>query len=479
MPSTRPTPSRHSRTVSLPSAPQTIVLIRRSRLAATGLLVLLACSDSKPTVPIAPPTPPVPAGDLTKINHLVVIYLENRSFDHLYGEFAGADGLSAAARSTQVDSGGVPYATLPQTSNSGVPATLPNAPFAIEQFIPAGTPTIDLVHSFYQQQQQINGGKMDKFVAISNAKGFTMGYYHTAGLPLAVEAKNYTLLDRVHHSAFGGSFVNHIYLVAAAPPPFPGAPSSIVAQLDASGRLVKDGAVTPDGYGVNTLFSVNTPRPASATAANLVPSLTIPTIGDRLSDKGLTWAWYSGGWNNAVAGTPEPSFQFHHQPFVYFARYADGTQARTDHLKDEQDFLAAAAAGTLPAVSFVKPIGAQNEHPGYTDLLTGERHAVELVNAVRNGPNWKDSAIIITYDENGGFWDHVAPPVRDKFGPGTRIPTIVVSPFARRGYVDHTMYETVSILALIERRWGLAALSARDAGAGDLTTAFDFAQVAP
>src|SRR5262249_47944457 len=121
------------------------------------------------------------------------------------------------------------------------------------------------------------------------------------------------------------------------------------------------------------------------------------------------------------------------------------------------------------------PDGVDNEHPNYTDVLTGELHVMDLINAVRNGPNWPDTAIIVTYDENGGFWDHVPPPSVDRWGPGTRIPTIVISPFARRGYVDKTTYDTASITALIEHRWGLAALGARDAAAQDLSNAFDLA----
>jgi phospholipase C len=216
--------------------------------------------------------------------------------------------------------------------------------------------------------------------------------------------------------------------------------------------------------------------PMAANTVYLVPNLTLPTVGDRLSDKSISWAWYAGGWNLALAGTPMDAFQFHHQPLAFFASFADGTPARAAHLKDEADFLAAAAAGTLPAVSFVKPVGINNEHPSYADVLTGEKHTLDLVNAVRNGPAWKDSAIVITYDENGGFWDHLPPPKVDRWGPGSRVPTLVISPYARKGYVDHTVYDTTSILAFIEHRFGVAPLSARDSAAADLTAAFDFSQ---
>ena len=435
--------------------------------AACALALAAACTDS--TSPNS--------GDISKVNHIVVIYLENHSFDNLYGEFAGAEGLAGAAPAAkQISATGAVYASLPEVNGSPIPTTLGNSPFNIDQYVPATVATRDLVHRYYQEQQQINGGRMDKFVQVSDAQGLSMGYYHTAALPLAAEAARYTLADHFFHSAFGGSFLNHIFFVAAAPPVFAGAPASITAVLDGNGNLVTDGAVTPDGYAVNTSFTVNQPHPATAAAAALVPNQSMPTIGDRLSDANVSWAWYSGGWNAALAGTPDPLFQFHHQPFAYFTKYADGTAAKAAHLKDETDFMTAAAAGTLPAVSFVKPLGANNEHPGYTDLMSGEQHTLALINAVRNGPNWKDAAIIITYDEHGGFWDHVAPPTVDRWGPGARVPTLIISPFAKKAYVDHTSYETVSILSFIEARYHLTPLTTRDAAAANLTNAFDFSQ---
>jgi phospholipase C len=315
---------------------------------------------------------------------------------------------------------------------------------------------------------------MDRFVSVSDALGLTLGYYHTAELPLAALARDFTLCDRFFHSAFGGSFLNHQWLIAARTPEFRDAPPSMRASIDSSGTLSVDGAVTPDGFVVNTAYSVQGPHPV-APQAELMAPLTYPTIGDRLDDKSISWAWYAGGWTDADNGHPSPDFQFHHQPFVYFARFAEGSTARRDHLQDETAFIAAARAGTLPSVSFVKPTGFENEHPGYTDVIRGERHVAELIDDVRKGPSWHDTVIIVTYDENGGFWDHVAPPAGDRWGPGTRVPTIVISPFARRGHVDHTTYETVSILALIERRWGLAPLGARDARADPLTGALDLA----
>ena len=445
--------------------------LKLKALAAAGIGILFVsisgCKKDKPS-----------ATGINKVNHVVVIYLENHSFDNLYGQFSGANGLAnaSAANTTQVDANGNAYTYLPAIpGTSAFPTNLTNNYFNIDQYVPADQETPDVLHRYYQEQMQIDGGKMDKFALYNSSAGLSQGYYKTSLLPLLALAQKYTLCDNFYHSAFGGSFLNHQWLIAAASPTFPGAPSSMVATVDGSGNVIKDGTVTPDGFVVNTSYSVNAPHPASTAVANLIPNQTNPTIGDRLNDKGISWAWYSGGWDNALAGNPDPTFQFHHQPFVYYAKYADGTQLKKDHLKDETAFIAAAQAGTLPSVSFVKPLGINNEHPGYAALETGEVHTMQLVNDVLNGPNGKDAVIIITYDENGGFWDHVAPPVIDtKWGPGTRVPAIIISPFAKQGFVDHTQYETVGILSFIEKRWSLSPLASRDKNANPFTNAFNF-----
>jgi phospholipase C len=419
--------------------------------------------------------------------------LENWSFDSLYAEMPRAEGLATAIHAPgQVDASGAVYATLPQTE-AHLPQTLANAPFALDDYIPASAETsADLTTNFYEEQRQIHGGKMDQFVLYNAAsKGLTMGYYHTATLPLAAEAAKYTLCDHFFHGVFGGSLVNHIFLVSAGVAQFANAPTSIKrAVLDNAGAPVpdaagkpQDGPLTPDGYVVGTLFAAGGPHPPATPAEQLVPPQTFPTIGDRLTAKGLDWAWYAEGWSRIVSGSglndagvdPAILFQYHHQPFAYFDGYGEGQTGRA-HLKDESDFMAAAAAGTLPAVSFVKPDGIDDEHPNYTNVVAGEVHARALIDAVRNGPAWADTAIIVTYDENGGFWDHVSPPAGDRWGPGTRVPTLVISPLARKGFVDTTVYDTSSILALIERRFDLAPLGTRDAAAADMTAAFDFTQ---
>src|SRR5581483_2411466 len=188
------------------------------------------------------------------------------------------------------------------------------------------------------------------------------------------------------------------------------------------------------------------------------------------------------GWTNgSTAGTctnprtiptavypncPDKTYQFHHQPFAYFTNYAPGTAARAAHLRDEVEFLAAAKNGTLKPVSFVKPIGENNEHPGYASERTGRTHLVELIKAIQSGPQARTTAIIVTYDEFGGQWDHVSPPtqpgIADRFGPGTRIPALVISPRLRPlSTVDHRSYDTTSILATIEEHFHLSPLATR------------------
>jgi phospholipase C len=428
---------------------------------------------------------PAAAQPANPINHIVVIYLENHSFDNLYGTFPGANGIANAGSATQVDKEGVAFATLPQPMNTNTrpatadarfPANLPNKPFNIDEFVPLNQRTGDLVHRFYQEQLQIDGGKMDKFAAWSDAAGLTMGYYETSRLPLYKYAQQYTLADNFFHGAFGGSYLNHIWLVCACAPTFPNAPADVVAQVDGQGVMVKDGTVTPDGYSVNTSFTVYAPHPSNVAADHLVPPQTKPTIGDRLDAKGISWAWYSGGWSDALAGRPDALFQFHHQPFAYFQNYGDGTPGRAQHLKDESELYHAIQTNTLPAVSFVKPLGPENEHPGYTDTASGEMHVANLIAQIQASPAWKDTAIIITYDENGGFWDHVAPPKMDQWGPGSRVPALIISPYAKKGYVDHSVMDTSSILAFIENRYGLEPLGDRDRMTNNMLSAFDFSQ---
>ena len=221
---------------------------------------------------------------------------------------------------------------------------------------------------------------------------------------------------------------------------------------------------------------------------------TAKTVGDTLTAKNIDWAWYAGGWKEALEDGRRPpgpkrtviysgrepgslNFQPHHQPFNYFARFAPGSPDRDRHLRGGDDFIRDIDAGMLPPVAFYKPVGIVNQHPSSTDLVTGDAHIADILERLRKSPQWKSMLVIVTYDENGGFWDHVPPPSgpgwSDRWGPGTRIPTIIISPFAKKGAIDSTAYDTTSILKLITLRFGLEPLPGVRQNAGDLTAALE------
>lgn len=281
------------------------------------------------------------------------------------------------------------------------------------------------------------------------------------------------------------------------------APNSPKSAMDGVPKFVEDGDITPDFFAVNTMqppYQPSKNKPAkdgNAAYADPMAATTLPpqhekTIGDLLTAKGVSWAWYAGAWQDALnggRGVPVPNFQFHHQPFNYFANFAPGTDMRAQHLKDGglngAEFIKAIDTGVLPHVTFYKPQGNLNEHAGYADVLDGDNHIADVIAHLQKGPQWAHMLVIVTYDENGGFWDHVTPPKADRWGPGSRIPTLIVSPFAKKGFVDHTLYDTTSILRFITKRFDLPVLpglAARDAALkehaeppmGDLTGALTF-----
>ncbi|WP_052763911.1 alkaline phosphatase family protein, partial [Microvirga massiliensis] len=359
--------------------------------------------------------------------------------------------------------------------------------------------TRDLIHAFYTHRTQIHGGKNDWFALFSDAKGLTMGYYSAAAMKdtnLWKLAQRYTLLDNFFMGALGGSFFNHMWLVCACAPVWPDPPKGLRSQIDESGAVVSERKVTAVGdgdYAVNTTQSIflNNGRQGG----DLLPAQTTPTIGDRLSDKGVEWAWYSGGWNLAIKPNRtadeekqlmDLAFQWHHQPFAYFARFNPTTETgrneRTKHLRDAVQLEADIRSASLPPVAFYKPVGVLNQHPGYANLVAADEEVGRIIQLMDESPMKNSYAVIITYDENGGAFDHVSPPQpgsaggrADFFGPGSRVPAIVVSPFAEKGTIDHTQYETTSILRLISERHRLAPLpSARYGAVESLARAFDF-----
>jgi acid phosphatase len=537
---------------------------------------------------------------LNNIDHIIVVYQENWSFDALYGNFPGANGRANASPASlgQINRIGGGLLSANTTGNFNVATrtspTLQNpnpqpidtnngnivdtrfpsslntlAPYNVASYVSSTATTGDIVHKYWQEMFQVYGadtsgtdhGNNSGFVTWSDNPGLVMSYFDASNMPEGLLAQQYTMCDNFFHSAFGGSFLNHQFFIAAAPPVYASMPTSNngnIAYLDgtglfavnssgsSAGKVIRDGSITPmagdvltgltingsagqtaavgssgtpsdvsfqDGthfdkhYVVNTTFTANMCPTFSAINQALMPSLnnTNPSgaeytqnIGDLLDNAGVSWKWYSGGWDNALASsksnplnnggtgpnTVSSLFQWHHQAFAYFdksrpfaadgtATYADGRNPyATAHLKDEGTKAAGTgiygdiANNTLPAVSFVKFLGPDNEHPGYASVLQGQQHVADLVSAVQANPAlWARTLIIITYDEHGGRFDHVTPPARDIWGPGVRVPCIVISPLVNKGVVDHTSRDTSSILSTIEQRFGLPALNARTAAA--------------
>jgi len=545
---------------------------------------LCACNNN-PAAPAAggdPATSATTQALRSKVRTIVVIYAENRAFDNLYGNFPGAHGLDQVVDHAgrplpgliaQRDRDGSILPTLPQiwggvTAPGIAPvvtqaqsAGLPNAPFSIEHAFTAqsgvtlttSTVTRDLVHRFFENQMQIDGGKNDGFAAWGDSGGLAMGHYDTSRAALYALARQYVLADNFFQGAFGSSFLNHQYLICACAPEYsnadiaPAKPSISVLDKDDAGRYLarlkvapnsppsaldgppvfaKTGNITPANYfGDGKFYAVNTMQPpyqpsgngpaaddagyryANPMIATTLPPQTQVNIGDLLEARHIPWVWYAGAWDAAIADgmrpaaklrtaiyapyTPagSPDFQPHHQPFNYYANFdpQKHPEERSAHLKDYSNLLEDIAAGSLPPVVFYKPQGNFNQHEGYASIADGDAHIADLVARLQAGPQWKNMVIIITYDEFGGAWDHVRPPAGDLLGPGTRIPALIISPYAKRGSVDHTQYDTESILRLITRRFDLKTLpgiAERDRQLiahgekpmGDLTNALQFAR---
>jgi acid phosphatase len=549
-------------------------------LPFASVLILSACGGERSST-----APVVTATLQSKVQNIVVIYAENRSFDGLFGNFPGANGLSTVVDATgkptaayvaQKDRDGTTaLATLPQTwggvTAPGVTpvvtqaqsAGLANQPFAIETAFKASanatlsgtTVTRDLYHRFFENQMEINGGKNDMFAAWADAGGLTMGNLDYSNSALYKLAQQNVLADNFFEGAFGGSFLNHQYLICACAPEYPNAdtaaakPTIAVLNTDANGKYlpllttaasspasalsgppvyVRSGNIAPANYfGDGKFYAVNTMQPAyqpsgnapvnltgtnallaDTTKANTLPPQTQANIGDLLTARSVNWKWYAGSWSAALSDgmqdasarrtviyaanssglsdTTNIDFQAHHHPFNYYANLDPVNHAvdRAAHLRDYNDLVADAASGKLPPVAFYKPEGLYNQHEGYANLADGDAKIADLVARLQASPQWSNMVIVITYDEFGGVWDHVAPPKGDLIGPGTRIPAIIISPFAKKGTVDHTQYDTASVLRLITRRFGLdtlPGLAARDkaltaAGGqamGDLTNALN------
>jgi phospholipase C len=377
---------------------------------------------------MAAPTDFPPADDVattTPIKHFLVLMQENHSFDNYFGTYPGADGI--------------PEGTCMPIDNSRAPNRGPTTTAeCVEPFHLGGKGIVDMGHRPEDHQVQYNNGRMDGFIKSSaQRRGIgsqAMGYYDDRDIPFYWNvADDYVLFDRMFTSAAGGSVWNHFFWVTATP----GNPD--------------DDLLLPGGFD------------------------HVPTIFDRLQEAGISWKFYVQNYRPEITlrspGTGDEASQLIWVPPLNYNRFLDDP-ALNSRIVGMDEYFEDLAAGTLPAVSFMVPSGASEHPPG--SIQAGERFVRSLVNALMTSSSWSTSAFMWTYDDWGGWYDHVPPPVVDRYGYGFRAPALLVSPYARRGHVDSTTLDFTSQLKFIENNWGVPPLAARDAAANDIVSAFDF-----
>jgi len=358
----------------------------------------------------------------TPIKHLVSVMQSNRSFDHYFGAYPGVTGIP-----TDVC---MPEDPLGETSDECI------APFRLETY------EEDLSHTHLMFEQQYRNGEMDGFIDAFRQRGelqnLTMGYLDDLQLPFHWNvAEEYVLFDRYFSSASAGSTPNRMFWVSG---------TAGVTDLDRVG--------VPDaGWG------------------------ELPTIFDRLEEQGIPWKFYIENYDPSVTyrnrGEGGINAQFAWAPLLSFARFLDNPEL-SSHIVDLDEYFVDLQRGTLPAVSYVVTVGS-SEHPP-SNPLSGQKLLRRMVTALMQSSAWESSALTWAHDDWGGWYDHVTPPEADEFGYGFRVPSLLVSPYARRGYVDNTVLDHTSVLRFIEDNYGLAPLAERDAAANSIVGAFDFSQ---
>ena len=357
----------------------------------------------------------------TPIEHIIVLMQENHTFDNYFGTYPGADGFPEGL-------------CVPENPFE------PSAEECVGPFHIGDLPIENLDHSRRTFRLQYNEGRMDGFIHALNINQqdgrLAMGYYDDRDIPFYWNlADEYVLFDQFFSSAAAGSFMNHVYWVTASP-----------------GR--GEDKATPEGLG------------------------DIPTIFDRLHERGITWKFYINEYDpdltyrSLAEAAPRPP-QVEWVPLLNMDRYIDDVDL-SSRIVDLDEFYDDLETGSLPAVSYVKIIGS-SEHPP-ASLQAGQRAARTMIHALMQSDVWEETAFLVTYDDWGGWYDHVPPPKIDEYGYGFRVPAILVSSYAKKGYIDSTELDYTSILRFIEENWDLEPLTARDAKANSIINAFDFTQ---
>jgi phospholipase C len=365
---------------------------------------------------------------MSRIEHIVFIVKENRTFDNYFGTFPGADGATSGKIST------------------GEIIPLRRAPDM--------TPR-DIDHSYQAAVEAIDGGAMDRFDLIKggNVNGDYLAYsqYNESDIPnYFTYARNFVLADAFFSSLEGPSFPNHLYTVGAQ-----------------SNRAVNNPSTptnSPARWGCDAAASSRVQTlEEPGEFGSVYPCFDFDTLADRLEEQGLSWKYYAPGQDQSG--------------YIWSAlnaiRHIRLTALWQQHVVATEQFVQDAQNGQLPAVSWVVVGSGLSEHPPASVCL-GENWTVAQLNAVMQGPDWESTVVFLTWDDFGGFYDHVPPASVDNFGFGPRVPFLIISPWVKQGYITHTTLEFSSVLKFIEERFDLDPLTERDQDANDLIDSFDF-----
>jgi phospholipase C len=385
---------------------------------------LIACASLTMLSASAWAAPATATETKTPIKHFMVVMQENHTFDNYFGTYSGVDGIP----------GGVCMPVNPfdkENTDCVEPFHIGDTEVELE----------DPDHSTATHRLQYDDGKMDAFVYALNKRNqdgrLSMGYYDERDLPYYWNlADEYVLFDRFFSSAAGGSFINHVYWVAAQPP----------GDKD---RMT--------GEAINDL----------------------PTIFDRLEAQGISWKFYVQNYEPRLTYRTLHEFpgnrasQIVWVPVLNMDRFIDDPKL-SSHIVNLNEYFEDLQKGTLPEVAYIVPSG-PSEHPP-SSIAAGQKFTRSLIQALMQRDAWYNSAFVIAYDDWGGWYDHVKPPQIDEFGYGFRVPGLLISPYAKRGFIDHTEMDYGSLLKFIEYNWGVEPLTKRDAQANNMLAAFDFNQ---
>jgi phospholipase C len=433
---------RHSRRVGLKWIGKKVngVPLLDTKILLTVLLLAIFTACEKPAArpAIQTQTDAAPGKGIQKIQHIVFLIKENRTFDHYFGTFPGADGAT-----------------------SGVISSGKRIPLAQA---PDETP-YDLGHSWRDALVAMDGGRMGKFdqVERGNVDGAMLPYtqFHESDIPnYFAYARNFVLADRMFSSVAGPSFPNHLYTIAAdaggvLDNPHPGI-GAWGCDSDENQTVLAETEVEHKGEDVGGHSDDRiTTEP---------PCFDFKTLADSLEAAHTSWKYYA-------PSKGEYGYQFSTFDAI---RHIRKSPLWNQKVVPDSQFASDALNGRLPAVSWLVT-GDSNEHPP-NSTCAGENWTVRQLNAIMQGPDWSSTVVFLTWDDFGGFYDHVPPPALDAHSLGPRVPLLIISPYSRKGYVSHTEYEFSSFLKFAELRFHLPPLGDRDSKAGDMLDSFDFGQ---